>query len=303
MENSRLPNLIIAGTVKAATTSAFTYLSDHPQVCGSSIKETFFFLKDYTGNRTADIHAYSKYFEHCKPDARVVFEASPGYLEASLETARGIKNLLPNVKLIFILRDPVDRFYSLYLMCRRQSIDGFNIGFDEYVERCMRYSSGEIPSKLGLGTDFLRCLENGKYAKSLKDFYEAFPDEQIKVMFYEYLKADTCHFMTEMCEFLNIDAKFYKSYSFKKQNVTRTARMEGLRKFATFINKRLEPILLQHTALRSNIVQAYRRINEPEWYPPISGSLRNKLKDYYKESNRELALLLQRENLPSWLED
>ncbi|MEW6715877.1 MAG: hypothetical protein AB1345_00005, partial [Chloroflexota bacterium] len=78
--------LIIAGTTRAGTTSLFKYLSDHPDVCAASVKETGFFLDaDYpnpppTKYRAEDgLSRYESYFSSC-PEKPVRLEATPGYL-------------------------------------------------------------------------------------------------------------------------------------------------------------------------------------------------------------------------------
>lgn len=59
-----LPNLIIGGTLKAGTSSGYTYLKGHPEVCVSSVKETHFFERDYSKNALENSKLYSSYFEH-----------------------------------------------------------------------------------------------------------------------------------------------------------------------------------------------------------------------------------------------
>ena len=69
-------HLIIAGTAKAATSSLFDYLSAHPEVCGSRVKETYFFSQGYSGDTQRDRERYAAFFAP-ETTARVLFEASP----------------------------------------------------------------------------------------------------------------------------------------------------------------------------------------------------------------------------------
>src|SRR5687768_10444593 len=98
-----LANFIIGGTDKAGTTSVFTYLSAHPSVCGSVIKETNFFRDYYTGDREVDVANYTSYFGHCAHVAPIVMEASPVYLAGGAEVAVRVHALIPQTKLLFIL--------------------------------------------------------------------------------------------------------------------------------------------------------------------------------------------------------
>ena len=110
---SRLANFVIGGTEKSGTTSVFDYLSAHPQVCASSIKETDFFRHGYTGDLAADARRYASYFEHCDSRSLVRLEASPGYLGEAATVAPRLRALVPEAKVLFILRDPVERLLRL----------------------------------------------------------------------------------------------------------------------------------------------------------------------------------------------
>src|SRR5690242_13037086 len=97
--SSNLANFIIAGTEKAGTTSVFTYLSAHPSVCGSIVKETDFFRDSYTGDHPKDIAKYAHFFERCASNSPIVMEASPGYLGCGEQVAIRIHALIPHAKL------------------------------------------------------------------------------------------------------------------------------------------------------------------------------------------------------------
>jgi len=106
-------HVIIAGVNKCGTTSAFRYLADHPEVCASSIKEIRFFVQEPYESSDSSHDEYLSYFSHCK-NKRVLLEASPSYFSWGQEVANRIVRLIPNVRIIVILRNPVDRLYSYY---------------------------------------------------------------------------------------------------------------------------------------------------------------------------------------------
>ena len=99
----RLANFVIGGTEKAGTTSVFDWLSAHPQVHASLKKETDFFREHYTGDPDVDARRYAAYFEPCDPQARIVMEASPGYLGEAATVAPRMRALIPDAKVLFIL--------------------------------------------------------------------------------------------------------------------------------------------------------------------------------------------------------
>lgn len=108
-----LPNLIIAGVGKAGTTSLFSYLSKHPDICTSNIKETHYFSPLIDDKELQPIDDYKKYFCHCD-DHRYILEATPRYFYGGVKVARAIYERLGPIKIILVFRDPVNRLFSFY---------------------------------------------------------------------------------------------------------------------------------------------------------------------------------------------
>ena len=103
-----MANFVIGGTEKAGTTSVFDWLSAHPAVCPSAKKETDFFRTGFTGEPAVDGARYASFFERCDASRPVRMEASPGYLGEAATVAPRLRLLVPEAKLLFILRDPID---------------------------------------------------------------------------------------------------------------------------------------------------------------------------------------------------
>lgn len=104
-----LPNLLIIGAPKAGTTSIYNYLSKHKDVFMSPVKETYGLMKN-----EFNLCSYEEYFlEHTVE--KYIGEATPFYLY-SPNVPYNIKQYIPNAKMICILRNPVDRAFSHYLM-------------------------------------------------------------------------------------------------------------------------------------------------------------------------------------------
>jgi hypothetical protein len=103
----RLPDVVIVGAMKGGTTSLFSYLAQHPEIHGSIRKEVHYFDRHFKRGNTW----YRKHFTR-RGDG-VVLEATPDYMfhKSSLDR---IRTVLPNAKLIIVLRDPVRRAYSHY---------------------------------------------------------------------------------------------------------------------------------------------------------------------------------------------
>jgi Sulfotransferase domain len=113
-----LPTFFIIGAAKAGTTSLHFYLDQHPEIGMSTVKEPHFFAGPENGipfppERVTDLGAYEALFD---PSFRVRGEASPSYTNAPRREGvpERIKRLVPEAKLIYLVRDPVERTLSHY---------------------------------------------------------------------------------------------------------------------------------------------------------------------------------------------
>src|SRR4051794_36389137 len=113
----RLPNFLIIGAAKGGTTSLYHYLRQHPNVFMSPVKEVRYFCCDEFPAWDATIRtasAYASLFAGADASHLAIGEASPQYLNSAVAADR-IADELPGVRLIVLLRNPVDRSYSSYL--------------------------------------------------------------------------------------------------------------------------------------------------------------------------------------------
>jgi len=301
-EPRKLANFIIGGTEKAGTTSVFVYLSQHPQVCAATRKETDFFRNEFTGNLAHDEDNYGCYFGANSIDFPVRMEASPGYLGESSTVAPRIAQLVPDTRLLFILRDPIDRIYSSYNFHVGKLNIPAEIDFSSYVQRCLAFERQESNTQeLGLDEWYLKVLRFGNYADALENFYDNFPHAQIKVMFFEDLKEDTPGFMNELSTFLQLDTDFWVDYEFRKTNVTFSGRNKLFHRLAMWANSLAEPVLRQRPQLKHRIVSAYKALNQArEGYDPMSDAARTELQAYYLPGVKQLESILGRSVPSAW---
>jgi hypothetical protein len=298
----RLPDFVIGGTEKAGTTSVFNWLSGHPEVGASARKETDFFREQFTGDAALDVQRYGAHFEHASPHARVLMEASPGYLGEASVVAPRMRSLLPAARLLFILRDPIDRLYSSYHFHRGRLNLPQELGFDDYVRRCLAYDRGAgTPQALGLDEWYLKVLRFGCYADLLAVYRAHLAPERIKVMFFEDLSADPRGFMQELSRFLAIDASHWTHFDFRPSNVTFSARMRGLHRLAVRTNALAEPLMRRYPAVKQSLVRVYKAFNqEREGYDPMPAATRELLDDYYAPSLQRLEQLIDRPLPQAW---
>lgn len=295
-----LANFIIAGTEKAGTTSVFTYLSTHPSVRGSVVKETDFFRNTYTGDREQDIVNYARCFGSCDHRKPIVMEASPGYLGDGATVAKRIRALVPDTKLLFILRNPIDRMYSSFNFHKGKLSLRADLSFEEYIEQCIAYDSGQkTPAELGMDEWYLKVISYGRYADFLTYYYQQFPENQIKIMFFEDMNRDIVGFMDDLCQFLEISSDHLDGYDFKKINVTYESKIKWLHKLAVLFNEKAERFLRQRPELKQFMVDLYKKINQArEGYDELSDESRDRLKQYYGQSIGALQVLIDKKHIP-----
>jgi hypothetical protein len=199
-----MPNFFIVGTPKAGTTSLYHYLEEHPDIYMSPIKETNYFSYDeiksqglfYNEEHISSLHQYQKQFKEVK-DEKAVGEASVSYLYYPLVPSK-IKKLNPEAKIIIVLRNPVDRGFSHYLMDKRL---GFvNISYEDIVWK----NSTHPQSKLY----YQQYVSLGQYYEQVKRYLEVFGDRQVKILFYEDIVKDMQNVVKELYAFLNVDVTF-----------------------------------------------------------------------------------------------
>ena len=296
-------HLIIGGTIKAATSSLFNYLNAHPQICGSRIKETFFFSRDFSGDLEHDRKRYGAYFEPA-PETRVLFEASPNYLAARVDVAPRIRQTIPDAKLLFVLRDPVERLYSHFNFARGKLDLPQHIDFETFVERCQSYSRGDGPrADSAIAEKYLRALEIGNYARYLEKFHSEFGHDRVLVLFYDDLKSNPLAALDRICAFVGVDPAFYRQYEMNRANVTFAARLAPLHRLALLFNRLLEPVLRHRPALKFRLVSLYKRLNrDPQHIEPMRPEIRSRLRDYYRPANAALARMFSDRRLPAWVD-
>ncbi|HEX8675395.1 MAG TPA: sulfotransferase domain-containing protein [Longimicrobium sp.] len=122
-----LPNALIIGAAKCGTTSLFEYLAQHPNACAARSKELRFLDQQWDPGR---VRWYAAHFAASRRHL-VSFEATPGYLLHPEAPARA-HSLLPDVRLIVMLREPVARAYSYWNHRRDEGTE--TLSFEEAIE-------------------------------------------------------------------------------------------------------------------------------------------------------------------------
>jgi hypothetical protein len=196
-----LPNFLIIGAARSGTTSLYRYIQDHPDIYLPQAKrpEPHFFLKEEEYKKGLDYYS-EKYFSQWSGE-KAAGEASTSYLYQS-HVARRIHKHLPEVRLIAILRNPVDRAYSNYWITVQNGLD--DVSFEEAVGR-----EGERinapKSKFWEAVQPQAYLDRGYYFRQLNHYLEYFKREQLLILLFNDLRKSPGRVVREVFRFLEVD--------------------------------------------------------------------------------------------------
>ncbi|GAA2635456.1 hypothetical protein GCM10010399_80280 [Dactylosporangium fulvum] len=203
-----LPDFLVAGVPKAGTSALHAALVRHPQLFLPDVKEPKFFLTDGPPPREGGPGDRQTYQEHVwrRADYEALFdpappgalkgEATPFYLHDLASHAR-ISRLIPGVRLIIVLRDPVDRAHSNWSHLWGAGLEP-EADFLAAVER-------EPERKRKGWAAFWHYTELGHYGSQLQHLLRYFPREQILLLRYRDLRDDPGSTVDRVCAFLGVE--------------------------------------------------------------------------------------------------
>jgi Sulfotransferase domain len=241
-----LPNLVIAGAPKCGTSSLFTWLADHPDVCGSTVKETFYLMDEAHPLRRKEsnyqdhgLAGYQAYFRNCAPQHRIVFEATTHYLyqQTALEV---LSRLTPQPQIVFLLRKPSERVYSSFQYSKNNLANvNHKVSFAEFVSEVKRSTESSLLDQYGGNSAYVlkRDIGYSRYIEYLEPWIARFGSDRIHTLLFEDMKRDARVFMQNLAELLRIDPGFYDKYDFPVKNETFTVKNPVLHRGARKLNR------------------------------------------------------------------
>lgn len=250
----RLPDFLIVGAQKAGTTALYSYLRRHPQIGGPLWKEVSFFDRHYSRGvawyrghfPTAASHAFVRR-RHGR--GLTVGEASPGYLFHSKAPER-VARVLPGVRLIALLRDPVDRAFSHYQ--HEVALGREPLTFEQALACEDERMSGELERMDADPRYFSHAWwshtyrTRGLYAEQLERWLAVFPSEQLLVLASDELATEPAGTYERVLDFLGASGNELDSYPrvFEREyeDLSPTTRRE-LAEYYAGPNGRLEEML------------------------------------------------------------
>jgi len=198
-----LPDLIVIGVVRSGTTSLYHYLSQHPSIIKSAYDELGYFDSNYELGLNWYKSFFPSIFEKKKIKEKngkfLTYDVTPFYIYNQKAPQR-IHQILPNSKLIVILRNPVDRSYSNYFLGNQGK------KFEEIIADEKESLNKIDKNNVDEYYNFVHTsmLARGFYAEQLENWYKIFSKDQILVIKSEEFATETNKIMNEIFNFLEL---------------------------------------------------------------------------------------------------
>lgn len=221
----RKPNFLIVGAAKSGTTSLFQYLRSHPDVFMPELKETSYFAGFGTQTGVKTQEDYLGLFEPAEAK-RAVGEASGAYLYAP-GAARAIREFLgPDVRIVIILRNPIDMAYSLWGHMVRDGAESLGF-FDALAAEESRMADPGFHLRAKTWPYNSAYVARARYARQVAAYLRTFP--QVRVFIFEEFFSDAAKNYAELCRFLGIGTDHHPVFdAFNRSAIVRSARLRRL---------------------------------------------------------------------------
>lgn len=290
LTTGNLPNLIIIGAMKSGTTSLHYYLNLHPDICMCRSKELDFFNKDENWHKGIEW-----YKSHFTEEAKIYGESSPNYTAFPkwTNTPQRMFSTIPETKLIYILREPIERIISHYV--HRYAVGKENLKIEDALS----------------DFDSNRYVARSKYYFQLSKYLEFFPASNLLVITSKELSASPQQVMNRIFQFLEVDTDFEFQFDVTKnaaevlrfgssitnsnfQYDTKLHDSARKRRMTISADSKTAKTLSKITKLlpieiRDHVKKAlYFPFSEKIKRPQISDDLRNRLLDYLAEDIEKL---------------
>lgn len=263
-----LPDFLIVGAMKAGTTTLSYALGNHPEIFRHR-GEVHFFDRDANWRRGKAY--YASFFREWNGE-RTVGEKTASYsysLHVRPPVPERIRRILPGVKLIWCLRNPVDRAYSQY---QAQVSEGYTLrSFESVVGREIERGP----------TRAWHLLDRGIYVKHVRRFLEYFSLDRMHFVVLDELLRQPAGVLAGVLDFLDVDRELGASMPLHWRNATALPRSLLLQRVVRILLEPIRPGLLKKV-MRANLLRS-------TGYPPMSPALRARLEDFYRPHNAELA--------------
>ncbi|WP_049935927.1 sulfotransferase domain-containing protein [Haloplanus natans] len=275
-----LPDFVIAGPQKCATTWLYECLREHPDVLLPDTDSVHYFDMHYSRGD----EWYRDHFKTYDGEA-MVGEETPSYIRDDVAPKR-ISRTIPNAKVLFVLRNPVDRAFSHYW--HEKSKDKMSFEFSEVFENYDLFSDWVVP---------------GLYNRHIERYLKHIPSENLKLCFFHDLVDDDWSYLQDVCEFLDIDPTYKPSVLDSKVNEgkVRGLKSNPLYRFAVHSYSKCAPQFAIEAVRPAHDAVQNLLTSQNEYERGMRSEDRKRLEALIVDDIRELDTMVDR-SLSHWFE-
>jgi len=280
-------DVLIIGAGRSGTTSLFKMLESHPQICFSRIKEVHFFSVDDLYDRGEAY--YLQFFSH-KNNAKI-WASADTYLLTNYKAIEKIKAYNPKMKIIIMLRNPVDRAYSSY----NYSVNyGYHKAYSSFIDSINHEKNIESEANI-IKQSNLGHFYGSLYYKHISEWLKFFSKEKLLLLRTQELKSVDL-VQAKISEFLQIETFKISDNQLEKQNPNAVPKFKA---FEQFLLNRDNPIrkfirwaipqFIKNIVIKSNVVDKLHDINRQQSeYSLLDDHTRKKASAFFKNDLQKL---------------
>lgn len=288
-------DVMIVGAQKAGTTSLLRYLGEHPE-CVSHPQKEFAYFIDTSEYHNSYKNAFQKYFGSKDIDQNQKIIAKSAGLYADEAAVKRLHEHNPNCKIVLILRNPIERAYSSYLMEKNYGTAKFE--FNDLPELIRKHKQDDE----SWGFSFF--IDYGLYANYIKMIYKYFPENQVSVFLYRNFRKDPLSVCKTVFNKIGVDDTFIPNVevkhnvTLKNRSTTFARATKHILRKDSIVRKALMLFIPNHKAYKYG--EFLREMNKTkDYYEGMNAEIRNFLIEFYKPHNRELEKMLG-QDLSDW---
>ncbi len=283
------PDIYIVGTQKSGTTTLYDWIAQHPEIYSHPLAKDYpYFSNDITYRDGSKLFLS---FTNGNEDKHLVLGGEANAMYASLGPFR-MSKMIPNAKLIVILRNPVERAYSAYCYAVERLMENRSLkqAFEEELDG-LEYEKNDA-----LQRDY---LSHGHYSHQLKTLYQFFDKSNVKIVIFEELKNEPLMIIKDIFQFIGVSEDFLPNLEVKNKTMggnrfsffTKIVQVQPSSKIIRKLVRMTSTHSLR-TRIRRQIV-AFNRVSKPK--PEFTDDVYQILSDYYKDEICEFHSILGRE--------
>ena len=289
-----LPNFLVVGAQKSGTTSLHHYLKEHPDIYLPEGKETKFFARPDRYEKGIEFYE-REYFSGYNGE-KAVGEVDPDYMFYEEALDRICEHIpVERLRFIFLLRNPVERAFSHYLMTYRRGEE--KLDFSEAIRCEEKRATGDYYSRSRFS-----YISRGLYFPQIERFLKKVGRENVLILLTEDLERDPAGVLKRCFQFLNVDPEVvlpelnqHYHGAFVPKSVKLVRLLTGENKFKKIARKML-PADSVRRWLRNVVLKWNRRSDD---IPTLNNTDREFLNEIFRPYNKKMATLID-SDLVNW---